>query len=76
MSPESPDSASGNMGINRDSRRPAVTENRGCEKAYQGEFSAGVFAVGWGKDVGVSSEMAYRSDTVVSQVLPGFQVLS
>lgn len=27
------------MGINRDSRRPAVTENWGCEKAHQGKLA-------------------------------------
>lgn len=36
MSPESPESPSRNMGINWDSRGPAVAKNRGCKEAYQG----------------------------------------
>lgn len=43
MSPESPESPSGNMGINWDSRGPAVTKNRGCEETYQGELRS----TGW-----------------------------
>lgn len=66
MSPESPESPSGNMGINWDSRGPAVTKNRGCEETYQGELrSTGLFAVGRGK----IAEIAYRSDTRMSHAL-------
>lgn len=36
MSSESSESPSGNMGINWDSRGPALTKNRGCKETYQG----------------------------------------